>query len=98
MAEDIARSLVLRKWLVGSLLLLSVLGSAVAVINVSHINRQLFSTYQGLLNMRDEMEVEWGQLLLEHSALAAHARVEQLAIKKLGMRVPEADEIVMVVW
>lgn len=73
-----------------------VLGSAIAVIYVSHLNRRLFNEYQTLVQDRDRMEVEWGQLLLEQSALAAHARIERIAIKRLGMRAPKLNEIVMV--
>lgn len=96
-SEDIARSPGFRGWLAGTLLLLSVLVSALAVVEVTHINRQLFRVYQGLVDRRDEIEVEWGQLLLEQSALAAHARVERVATTGLHMRVPAADEIIMVV-
>ena len=96
-AQDITRPPAIRGWLAGIFLLLSVLVSALAVIEITHINRQLFSAYQGLLDGRDEMEVQWSQLLLEQSALAAHARVERVATTGLNMRVPAADEIVMVV-
>lgn len=78
------------------LLIALVLGSAIAVIYVSHLNRRLFNEYQMLVQDRDRMEVEWGQLLLEQSALAAHARIERIAIKRLGMRAPKLNEIVMV--
>lgn len=96
-SDDIGRFPKFSGWLVGPLLLLSVLVSALAVVEVTHVNRQLFRAYQGLVDRRDEMEVEWGQLLLEQSALAAHARVERLATTELHMRVPAADEIIMVV-
>jgi len=77
-------------------LLLLVLISAMAVIYVSHINRRTFGDYQLLMNMRDELETEWGQLLLEESALASYARIESIATKDLDMRAPKAADIVMV--
>lgn len=97
-SEYAADYLVLRKLVWVALLWLLVLISAISVIYVSHKNRLLFSEYQAYIDLRDDMEVEWGQLLLEQSALASHARVEQLATNKLNMLVPDASEIVMVSW
>ena len=45
---------------------------------------------------RQQLQVETGQLLLERSALAAYARVEQLATEQLDMRVPSGHDIVVV--
>lgn len=77
-------------------LILCVITAAIMVNYVSHLNRNLFSDYQQQLQVRDQLDVEWGQLLLEQSTFAAHARIEQLAKKKLAMKVPDSDEIVMV--
>ncbi|MEH6358219.1 MAG: cell division protein FtsL [Pseudomonadales bacterium] len=72
--------------------------SAVAVIYVTHLNRHSFSQYQAALQLRDQLDIEWGQLLLEQSAQASHSRVEQLARKRLAMKAPEASQIVLVQW
>ena len=85
-----------RKFWLKLALVLCLMTSAIMVNYVSHLNRNLFSDYQIQLQERDHLDVEWGQLLLEQSAFAAHSRVEQVAIKKLGMRVPNADEIALV--
>jgi cell division protein FtsL len=45
--------------------------------------------------MRD-LEVEWGQLQLEQSTLAAHVRVEKVAREKLGMKPPAPGQIIAV--
>tara|TARA_B110000495_G_C22679215_1_gene400978 strand:- start:313 stop:600 length:288 start_codon:yes stop_codon:yes gene_type:complete len=71
---------------------------AIAVIYVTHLNRHSFSQYQAALQLRDELDIEWGQLLLEQSAQASHSRVEQLARKRLAMKAPEASQIVLVQW
>jgi cell division protein FtsL len=42
------------------------------------------------------MQEHWGRLLLEQSTWAAHHRVERLARKQLGMRLPEAHELEVV--
>lgn len=86
----------LRRLLLPMLMVVLVLASAIAVIYVTHINRRAFGEYQLLLNARDELETEWGQLLLEQSALASYARVERIATKRLGMRVPKSTDIIMV--
>jgi cell division protein FtsL len=72
--------------------------SALAVIYVSHLNRHAFSEYQAALDERDRLDIEWGQLLLEQSALAQHARVEQIARERLAMKAPAASEIILVQW
>ena len=72
--------------------------SAVAVVYVSHLNRQVFSQFQAALQERDRMDIEWSQLLLEQSAQAQHARVEQIARNKLSLEAPNAGEIVLVQW
>jgi len=77
-------------------LLTALIASAIAVVYTTHLNRQAFNQYQQLLDERDALNVEWGQLLLEQSALAAHARVEQIAIRRLDMKVPDIKERVLV--
>ena len=87
------------KYFVWALVLLGLmLVSAVSTIFVTHLNRHAFSQYQGALQLRDELDIEWGQLLLEQSAQASHSRVEQLARKRLAMKAPEASKIVLVQW
>jgi cell division protein FtsL len=45
--------------------------------------------------MRD-LEVEWGQLQLEQSTVAAHVRVEKLARDRLGMKAPAPGQIIAI--
>lgn len=77
--------------LVGMVMLVVV--SALAVIVSAHEYRKLFHTYQTAMNERDNLQVEWGQLLLEQGAWAANNRVETLAKKKLAMIVPGETNI-----
>ncbi|RDE22785.1 cell division protein FtsL [Motiliproteus coralliicola] len=74
----------------------SVVVSSLAVIYSAFLYRQAFNQQQQLFQQRNELEVEWGQLLLEQSALAAHGRVERAVTKQLGMYVPSPEEIVVV--
>ncbi len=86
----------LKKALLYVVLCVAVMASAIAVIYVSHQNRQVFAAYQALLGQRDELKADWGRLLLEESALAAHSRVEKIATDALGMQVPEIKQVVLV--
>ena len=89
-------SSLVKRAMLPALLTLLVLASAIEVVYVSHMNRRDFGKYQQLLAKRDELQTEWGQLLLEQNALAAYARVEHIATKRLNMRVPKGDDIIMV--
>jgi cell division protein FtsL len=70
--------------------------SALTVIYSAFLYRQGFNAYQQQLHQRDALDVEWGQLLLEQSALAAHSRIEKMVTQRLDMYVPSPDEIVVV--
>jgi cell division protein FtsL len=43
-----------------------------------------------------QLDVEWGQLQLEQSTWAMHARIEKVASGKLMMRVPPATRVQVV--
>ena len=83
-------------WFFVLLALAAVLVSSVAVVYSSFETRRLVALHQRLQNDNNQMQVEWGQLLLEQSTWGSYNRVEQLATKKLKMRVPSPNEIVMV--
>lgn len=81
--------------LVVGLLAFALFGSAVAVVYTQHRSRQLFVEHQSLLDERDELQVAWGRLRLEQGTLATHARVERLARKELGLRLPDRRDVVV---
>lgn len=93
----VASEELLRPFLALFLLVVAVLVSSLAVIMSSFEYRQLFNQYQELITQRDELQVEWGQLLLEQSAWAANNRVETQAEKLLGMKVPNVEQIEIVI-
>ncbi len=78
--------------LLASVLLLS----AVALVYMQHRHRALYVELQSLERDRDTLEVEWGKLQLEQSTWATHERIETLARKRLGLRIPQISEIVLV--
>lgn len=73
-----------------------VIFSALGVVYSAYKYRQLFNQHQQFSQQRDQLQVEWGQLLLEQSALSAHNRIEKIVTGQLGMYVPAPDEIVVV--
>ena len=78
------------------LLALVVLASSLGVVYAKHQSRKLFVELDTLKKERDEMNVEWGRLQLEQSTLATHGRIERIAKKRLGMKTPEYEQILIV--
>ncbi len=80
-----------------SLLLLAVLiGCALALVTSQHRARKLYVELQKEQELAKQLDVEWGQLQLEQSTWATHGRVEKIAAKALGMRVPPPARIQVV--
>lgn len=75
------------------LLLLAAVACALAVVSANHRARKLFVELEREQNRMRELEVEWGQLQLEQSTWAAHARIEKIARERLGMRVPPPAQV-----
>ncbi|CDZ78627.1 cell division protein FtsL [Legionella massiliensis] len=74
-------------------LMLAVLVSALAIVYTTNEYRLNFIELQRLEQQANQLQLQWGQLLLEQASLATPARVEQLASEKLEMRLPTDKEI-----
>ncbi len=61
---------------------------ALALVTSQHKARKLFSELAQEQDAARQIEVEWGQLQLEQSTWAMHARIEKIASSRLQMRVP----------
>ena len=72
------------------------IGSALSVIHVTHLNRQLYSRLQDLQQQQDLLESEYEKLLLEQSAWADYSRVEKISKSRLAMKTPVAGDVIMV--
>jgi cell division protein FtsL len=78
------------------LLILVLVACALSVVSANHRARKVFTELEaGQKRMRD-LDIEWGQLQLEQSTLAAHVRVAAVARDKLGMRPPAPGQIISV--
>ncbi|MBL4942374.1 MAG: cell division protein FtsL [Colwellia sp.] len=79
------------------LLLFLVVVSSFLVIYYTHMNRQTTSELEQLYTQRDELDIEWRNLLLEQSSLAEHSAIESRAKKLLKMKRPDADSEIIVI-
>ncbi len=79
---------------VSGLLLVSVMGSAVAVVVAKHENRARVTALDQLRRERDRLEMEWAQLQIEEATLGHHARVNRVAREQLDMLEPQQHVIV----
>ena len=75
-------------------LLAAVLISALADVSVNHRARKLVTAYERDQERMRALEVEWGQLQLEQSTWATHARIEEIARQRLGMHTPRSNQII----
>ena len=77
-------------------LVMLVVASSLGVVASQHQARKLYTAVEREQQRSRQLEVEWGQLQLEQSTWAAHARVEKLAREKLGMRPPAQGQVMVV--
>ena len=78
------------------LLLIMVVISAFSVIYFTHLNRQTTSGLEVLLTERDELDIEWRNLVLEQNSLAEHSTIETKARKLLQMKRPNINSEVII--
>lgn len=58
-----------------------------------HANVVLFRAIQEQRGLYQELQTDYGRLLLEHSVLSAPARIEQIAVEQLQMHRPALEDI-----
>ena len=66
---------------------------ALALVTSQHQARKLYVELQKEQELAKLLDVEWGQLQLEQSTWALHARIEKIAARDLGMRSPSAARV-----
>jgi cell division protein FtsL len=70
--------------------------SGLSVVYVKDLYRRAFMDLQVLMKKDNELESQWGQLLLEQSTLVTNTRIEKLATNRLSMRVPDQKDITLI--
>lgn len=77
-------------------LLLVAVACAIGTVASNHRARKAFSELEReQAHMRD-LEVEWGQLQLEQSTWANHARIESVARSRLHMKAPSPSQMISI--
>lgn len=72
------------------------LACALGAVASQHKSRKLFQDLEREQERMRRLEVEWGQLQLEQSTWAGHARVEKIARERLHMQTPAAGQLLAV--
>ncbi len=70
--------------------------SAIALVYTKHESRKLFVELEQLTTERDNLNIEWGQLQIEQSTWATHARIERVALEELSLKRPAPTEIYLI--
>lgn len=78
------------------ILFLLLIMTALGTVTAQHKARKLYFELQQQQDAAKQYAIEWGQLQLEQSTWAMHARIEQIAEKRLQMQVPDAKRIQVV--
>ncbi len=90
-------SVVLSKMQFSTLVLaIAVLVSALSIVYVTNTSRSLNAYVQQTLVERDQLHIQWGQLLLEKSSRITPVRVQTIAESHLNMVVPDGKSVVIV--
>lgn len=79
-----------------AVLIVATVASAIGVIYARHRHRLLFVELSRLERDRDELNIEFGRLQLEQATVAESNRIDQIARTRLGMKFPEAADVVVV--
>lgn len=75
------------------ILLAVMIACALGLVTSQHKARKLFTELDEEQERAKQIDVEFGQLQLEQSTWAMHARIEKIAASTLHMRVPPADRV-----
>ncbi len=78
------------------ILFFALIVSSLALVKSQHKERTLYIELEQSRQVAKLLEQEYGQLQLEQSTWAMHARVEQIAAEQLQMQVPDAKRIQVV--
>ncbi len=82
--------------LLTAVLWLAVVASALGVVATTQVVRRDVNELETLRREASQLQVQWGQYLLEQSTWAAYGRVENAATSELYMMAPTPDDIIMV--
>ncbi len=79
-----------------AVLILANVGTAIGSVHARHQHRLLFVELSRLQLVRDELNIEFGRLQLEQATVADSTRIDAVARTRLGMKSPEAGDVIVV--
>lgn len=79
-----------------TVLVIANVATALAIVHARHLHRTAFMELSRLEKARDALNIDFGRLQLEQATWAEANRIDQVARDRLGMKFPEAGEIVVV--
>ncbi|TEU27934.1 cell division protein FtsL [Alkanindiges illinoisensis] len=85
----------LKTWCLPILLILLIVGSAIAVVQQVFMYRQEFRGLQEVREAREDLDVEWGRLLIEQQTFGATAQIGSRAVMTLRMYSPPPTQTVV---
>lgn len=78
------------------ILLAALTGCAFLLVTSQHKARKLYVELQKEQATAKQIDDEWSQLQLEQGTWSTHGRVERIATRELGMRLPPAGRVEVV--
>jgi len=78
------------------ILLVLVLLSGMSVVHATFKNRYALHELQQLRSEHNELDVQWGQLLIEQSTFSLEDRIGRKAEEELDMKLPDWSGVIMV--
>ena len=86
----------MNRYVILAVLVVANVVTALLVVRDRHEHRLAFIALNKLDKARDELNIEFGRLQLEQATWAQANRIDQVARERLGMKFPEAGDIVVV--
>ena len=82
--------------LVVAFLWVATVASAIGVVATTQIVRRDVNSLETLRREASQLQVQWGQLLLEQSTWSTQERIQQVALQKLQMVEPLPNNTVVI--
>ncbi|MFC4952023.1 cell division protein FtsL [Acinetobacter puyangensis] len=78
------------------LIIVTIMGSAFMVVNQVFNYRHDYRGYNNLMKEKDDLNAEWGRLLIEQQTFGATAQIGSRAVTQLRMYSPPATQTVVI--
>ncbi|RYY79708.1 MAG: cell division protein FtsL [Moraxellaceae bacterium] len=85
----------IKAWVLPIVLILLIVGSAMAVVQQVFMYRQEFRALQQVRAERENLDVEWSRLLIEQQTFGATAQIGSRAVMTLRMYSPPPSQTVV---